>query len=245
MARKGVGTQRGLTPFGGLGAKVSTARTSIGVPRPPRIELPGEVFHVAARGVSQHAIYRDDRDREVFLAILRQVVRATRWRCLSYCLMGNHYHLLMQLREPNLSVGMQTLNGDYARLFNRRHDRCGHLFQGRFWSKPVRKDAHLVALARYIALNPVHANLCRTPEQWRWSAHRALVGEKPADFVDVRAMLSYFDPDFERARLRYAVSVALETPTAESPPKGVRPLWEGSLRETGVSLPKGSDPFVT
>ena len=198
----------------GLGPKSPRLGTWKGVPRPPRIETPGEIFHVASRGVAQQAIYRDDGDRERFVALLREVVHAERWRCLTYCLMGNHYHLLIQLREPTLALGMQRLNGEYARLFNRRYERCGHLFQGRFWSKPVRRDAHLLGLARYIALNPVQANLCRTADEWRWSAHRALVGDERVDFVDDAALLGYFHSDLERGRLKYAVFVASATPPA-------------------------------
>jgi REP element-mobilizing transposase RayT len=118
------------------------------VPRGARIQLPDDISHVVARGVGQQAIYRDDLDRRRFMRLLGKIVLARRWRCLTYCLMGNHYHLVVQLREPNLSVGMQELNGAYARGFNDRHGRVGHLFEGRYWSKtdedPVRGRARYV-----------------------------------------------------------------------------------------------------
>jgi REP element-mobilizing transposase RayT len=180
----------------------------VGVPRPPRVELAGGIFHVASRGVAQQAIYRDDEDRGRFLGLLAEVVLEQRWRCLTYCLLGNHFHLVIQLRDANLSVGMQRLNGEHARLFNQRHARSGHLFQGRFWSKLVTRDAHLLELSRYVALNPVEANVCAMPDEWRWSAHRALIGEDPAGFVDVEAMLSYFNDDPDRGRTQYATLVA-------------------------------------
>jgi putative transposase len=177
------------------------------MPRPHRVELPGGIFHVTARGAGQQDIYRDDTDRKGFIGCLRQVVRVNNWGCLTYCLMGNHYHLVIELREANLSAGMQRLNGEYARMFNDRHRRSGHLFQGRFWSKLVRRDSQMLELARYVALNPVHANLTASPDGWSWSAHRALVAQAPSDFVDVAGMLRYFDENLELGRQRYAAFV--------------------------------------
>ena len=135
---------------------------------------------------------------------MAQVVADQRWRCLTYCLMTNHYHLLIQLQAPNLSEGMRRLNGEFACMFNERHERVGHLFERRFWSEVVVRDSHLLTLARYIALNPVRANLCRTARDWPWSAHRALLGDRPREFVDVNAILGYFDANPEIAVRRYA-----------------------------------------
>lgn len=188
------------------------------MPRGPRTELAGDITHVVSRGVDRQPIFRDHYDRRRFLALLRRLVVTQRWACLTYCLMGNHYHLVIQLQEPNLSVGMQRLNGDYGRAFNDRHSRTGHLFQGRFWSKPVRSDEHMVGLARYLALNPVRANLCPTADRWPWGAHRALIGVAPADFVDVARMLTHFGEHSERARSAYEAAVIGACPEA---PNGV------------------------
>jgi hypothetical protein len=114
---------------------------------------------------------------------------------------------VIELRETNLSAGMQRLNGEYARMFNDRHRRSGHLFQGRFWSTLIRQESQMLQLARYVALNPVNANLTASPGGWSWSAHRALVAQAPSDFVDVAGMLRHFDEDPERARQRYAAFV--------------------------------------
>ncbi|MCW3063189.1 MAG: toxin RelE [Solirubrobacterales bacterium] len=178
------------------------------MPRGARIQLPDDISHVVARGVGHQAIYRDGLDRRRFMRLLGKIVLARRWRCLTYCLMGNHYHLVVQLREPNLSVGMQELNGAYARWFNDRHGRVGHLFESRYWSKTVRHEAHMIGLARYVALNPVRAGVAPTPAQWRWSAHRALIGADPAWIVDVAATLSHFDEDPVRGRARYVDAVS-------------------------------------
>jgi REP-associated tyrosine transposase len=125
---------------------------------------------VYARGNAQQAIYRDDTDRLIYLRLLGVVVGVTDWRCLAYCLMDNHVHLLVETPRPNLGVGMQDLHGSYGRRFNDRHGRSGHVFQGRFGAKRVTRDAQLWTTVRYIALNPVRAGLCTDPRQWRWSS---------------------------------------------------------------------------
>jgi REP element-mobilizing transposase RayT len=180
--------------------------------------LPGSVLHVGSRGVDQRTIFRDRADRTRFLVLLADVVTLFRWRCLSYCLMTNHYHLVIQLREANLSGGMQSLNGRYARAFNERHVRTGHLFEHRFWSELVTREAHILSLARYVALNPVRARLCRSAEDWPWSAHGALAGERPAGFVDVEAILCHFDEDPRRAAWLYSNYVACDDPVEDQSP---------------------------
>jgi putative transposase len=177
------------------------------VPRPRRSQEPGAILHVVARGAAQSAVFHDDLDRRRFLRLLGESVVACRWRCLTYCLMGNHYHLVVKLEVPNLSTGMHRLGGTYARWFNYRHERSGHVFESRFWSRAVREEGHLIALARYIALNPVRANLCAAAEDWRWGAHRALVGLEPSSLIDVEGLLEHLDRDLDRARHRYACLV--------------------------------------
>ena len=100
--------------------------------RPLRIEYPGAVYHVTSRGNARRKIYLDDDDREMFLATLAWVGERFGWICHAYCLMGNHFHLLIETPNPNLSLGMRQLNGVYTQRFNRRHKKAGHLFQGRF-----------------------------------------------------------------------------------------------------------------
>jgi len=125
--------------------------------RPLRIEFPGAVYHVTSRGNARQNIYNNDEDRQKFLSILTLVVERFHWICHSYCLMDNHYHLLLETPIPNLSAGMRQLNGIYTQAFNRNQRRVGHLFQGRFKAIIIEKQAHLLELSRYIVLNPIHA----------------------------------------------------------------------------------------
>jgi REP-associated tyrosine transposase len=186
------------------------------VPRARRVVFAGDIVHVVNRGVLQQPIYRDDRERHRFVDILRATVSDHRWRCLTYCLLSNHFHLVVQLEEANLSAGMHALSSSYARWHNERHERPGHLFERRYWSTRVTRDEHMIGLARYVALNPVRAGLCADPVHWRWSAHPALVGAAPPGFVDVAAMLVHFGEDFPRARRQYEAAVAAVEP-ASSP----------------------------
>ncbi len=172
--------------------------------RPLRLEFPGALYHITSRGNAGQEIFLDDEDRRAFLEILAEVVERYRFRCYAYCLMGNHYHLLVETREANLSRGMRQLNGVYTQRFNRRHKRTGHLFQGRYKAILVEKDPYLLELARYIVLNPVRAGLVRYPGRWRWSSYRATAGYgEPPPFLEVEWLLSQFDPDPERARRKY------------------------------------------
>lgn len=140
-------------------------------------------------------------DREDFLRVLAKVVELCDWRCKSYCLMGTHYHLIVQTPKPNLSVGMQFLNGRYAQRFNVRHARRGHLFGERFHSVLIETDSHLFAALRYVARNPVVAGLCEQPADWRWSSFRSLVGLEPAlRLLDVDGVLELFSPHRQVAR---------------------------------------------
>lgn len=135
---------------------------------------------MTARGNGSAAIYSDDGDRDMFTSTLERTITRFDWHCLTYCLMGNHFHLLLRTPQPNLSRGMQQLKSSYAQTYNRRHDRIGHLFAGRFSAVLVQRGAHLLEVFRYIALNPVRAGLCGSPSEWRWSGHPAIAGEVPA-----------------------------------------------------------------
>lgn len=147
--------------------------------RPLRLPFPGGVYHITARGNDRQAIFEDDADCSRFLIVLASVVARYRVRCHAYCLMGNHYHLLLETPEGNLSNAMRQLNGVYTQRFNRRHERCGHVLQGRFGAQLVDGRAYLHEVCRYIVLNPARAALVSHPRDWRWSSFRATAGEEP------------------------------------------------------------------
>ena len=119
------------------------------------------------RGHERSSLFRDDGDREKFLGLLGSIGRDEDWRIHAYCLMGNHYHLLVETPEGGLSRGMRSLNGRYAEWFNWKHKRRGHLFEGRFRSVLVQKETHLLELCRYVVLNPVRAGLVKRVGDWR------------------------------------------------------------------------------
>ena len=172
--------------------------------RPLRIEFAGALYHITSRGDRREAIYEDDEDREAFLGVLAEVVERYNWICHAFCLMTNHYHLVIETVEGNLSQGMRQLNGVYTQVSNRRHNRVGHLFQGRFKGILVDKDAYLLELSRYVVLNPVRAGMVDTPAQWRWSSYRAMMGQAPVPkWLAVDALLSQFGAVREEVRQHY------------------------------------------
>jgi len=148
--------------------------------RPLRIEYPGAVYHITSRGNEKKAVFKDDRDRENFLNTLQHTNKRYNWLCHAYCLMTNHYHLLIETPDGNLSLGMRQLNGVYTQLFNKRHNRTGHLFQGRFKGILIQKDSHLLEVCRYVVLNPLRARMVENLDQWRWSSYRATAGKEKA-----------------------------------------------------------------
>jgi REP element-mobilizing transposase RayT len=177
--------------------------------RPLRLEFPGAVYHVTSRGNARQHIVADDRDRMQWLAVLAHVVDRYGWLCHAYCLMDNHYHLLVETPQPNLSLGMRQLNGRYTQAYNRRHHRVGHLLQGRFRSILVEKEAHLLELCRYVVLNPVRAKLIAHPRQWVWSSYRATVGEsEAAPWLTTDWILGQFGQRIGTAQERYRSFVA-------------------------------------
>lgn len=145
--------------------------------RPLRLQFPGGIYHVTARGNDRGPIFEDDDDRARFLVVLAATVARYRVVCHAYCLMGNHYHVLLQTPGANLSAAMRQLNGVYTQRFNRRHQRCGHVLQGRFGAQLVDGEAYLREVCRYIVLNPVRAGFVEHPGDWRWSSFRATAGE--------------------------------------------------------------------
>lgn len=145
--------------------------------RPIRLEFAGAFYHVTSRGDRQENIYESDGDRAQFLAVLGDVCDTYNWACHAYCLMSNHYHLLVETPDGNLSKGMRQLNGVYTQSYNRTHGRVGHVFQGRYKAIVVEKEAYLLELARYIVLNPVRAQMVRSARDWPWSSYRATTGQ--------------------------------------------------------------------
>jgi REP element-mobilizing transposase RayT len=177
--------------------------------RPLRIEFPGALYHVTSRGDRREAIYEDDEDRERFLAVLAEVVERFNWLCHAYCLMTNHYHLVVETPDGNLSKGMRQLNGVFTQACNRRHERMGHLFQGRFKGILADKDSYLLELTRYVVLNPVRAGIVRRARDWPWSSYRAMVGEAPVPkWLATDGLLAQFGSRKSRARQRYRDFVA-------------------------------------
>lgn len=179
--------------------------------RPLRIDAPGELFHVLARGNARQDVFVDLDDRIAFLQALSETLERFGLACHGYCLMGNHYHLLVQPIRRNLSGAMRHLNSLFAQRFNRRRGRVGHVFGGRFKSLLVDRDPYFLELLRYLALNPVRAGLVARAEQWPWSSHRALAGlEPPAPFLATAFVWRAFDStDARRAQSSYRRFVEL------------------------------------
>jgi REP element-mobilizing transposase RayT len=146
------------------------------MPRPPRIAVEGASYHVTSRGNRRSRIFEDDDDRESFLDIVGEALEKLEARALAYCLMANHYHLLVRTAAPNLHKLMHRINGQHARIFNLRHAKSGHLFQGRYWAQPVATDGDLLEACRYLELNAVRAGLVASAMGWRWSSFHAHVG---------------------------------------------------------------------
>lgn len=171
--------------------------------RLPRFQFPGALYHVTARANAGAALFRDDSDRAAFMAVLGRVVERHGWECHLHCLLGTHYHLLVQTPDGDLAAGMHRLNWFYARSFNGRHGTIGHVFQDRYDSVLVQTEPHLRELVRYISLNPVRAGICAEPADWPWSSYAALVGLEPVPSLPVSSwLLAQFGHDPSRARER-------------------------------------------
>lgn len=176
--------------------------------RPLRIEYPGAVYHITSRGNAKNKIFTDDMDRETFLSVLHDVLIRYNWLCHAYCLMDNHYHLMLETSDGNLSFGMRQLNGVYTQKYNRRHKKTGHIFQGRFKAILVEKESYLLELCRYVVLNPIRAQMVENPKQWLWSSYCATAGfKKPPEYLSVDWILGLFSDRRKTAQERYRVFV--------------------------------------
>jgi putative transposase len=173
------------------------------VPRPPRLNVADGLYHVTAHSNVGRTVFRDDDERAQFLAFVELGVTRFGWSCRSYCLLSTHYHLFVSTPEPNLSLGMQYLNGRYGQWANWNRSERGHVLEGRFKSVLVETDSHALEIHRYIALNPVRAGLVDDPEEWAWSSLGALLGREHAPgFLDVDTVLAEFGPNQATARRR-------------------------------------------
>ncbi len=187
--------------------------------RPLRIEYPGALYHLTSRGNARQRIFLDKEDYILFLNLLYQVNQRYHFLCHAYCLMPNHYHLLIETSEGNLSRGMRQLNGVYTQSFNRRHRRIGHLFQGRYKAHLVEKESHLLEVARYIVLNPVRVRLAEQADKWPFSSYRSTAGlEKPHPCLTLDWVLAQFGESTRKARKRYMRFV--------QEGKSSGPIWE-------------------
>ena len=202
--------------------------------RPIRLEYPGALYHITARGDRRDDIYENDADRKSFLSLFKSVCADHNWVCHAYCLMSNHYHLLVETPDGNLSRGMRQLNGVYTQLFNRVHNRVGHVFQGRYKAIHVEKEDYLLELCRYVVLNPVRAGMVRSAREWKWSSYRATAGqvEVPA-YLEVDWVLGCFGKRKGKAIEAYKEFVARG--------KGQAAPWD----ELRGQVYLGSEEFVT
>ncbi len=173
--------------------------------RPLRLEFPNALYHITSRGDRREDIYEDDEDRITFLSILGNVVADYNWLCHGYCLMSNHYHLIIETLDSNLSKGMRQLNGVFTQTTNRRHKRTGHLFQGRYKAILVDKESYLLELARYVVLNPVRAKgMVRIIDDWPWSSYLGMINKVNAeDWLTTDWVLSQFGANRVQAINRY------------------------------------------
>jgi len=172
--------------------------------RPLRLEFPDALYHVTSRGNERRPIFLSDDDRLSFLAFLGQAAKRFGWSVTAWVLMTNHFHLVIQTPEPNLSRGMHWLNGSYAGWFNRRHQRWGHLFGSRFKALLIEREAYFTEVLRYVVLNPVRAAMVERPEDYPWSSYRATAGcESAPEWFDIESALSPFAPDKTLAQTYY------------------------------------------
>lgn len=201
--------------------------------RPLRIEFAGAIYHITSRGNARQDIYEDDEDRVLWLAALAKTCDRHGWHCHAYCLMSNHYHILIETPSASLSKGMKLLNGSYTQSYNRRHKRVGHLFQGRYKAILVERDSHLLELCRYVVLNPVRARMVRNAQDWPWSSYLATAGMAACpDFLQMDWILGNFGQSKDQAVKAYLGFVK----DGENQPGP----WEGLKNQIYL----GSDQFV-
>ena len=201
--------------------------------RPLRIIYPGAIYHITVRGNRKQDIFLDNTDRKIFLQTLTSVIKSYHWICHAYCLMNNHYHLIIETPETNLSSGMRDLNGIYTQRFNKRHNTTGHVFQGRFKAFVVEKESYLLEVSRYVVLNPVRSGLVMSPEKWPWSNFCFTSGlKKSPPWLTINWTLDYFSSQLSKAYKMYRTFVM----------EGLEREMPKMRKEDGIVL--GSPQFV-
>lgn len=191
--------------------------------RPLRIEYPGAYYHVINHGNGGEKVFKGIGDKKKFLEYLKKTVERFSLILHTYCLMTNHYHLLLETPQSNLSVAIQWLNVSYAAYYNRKHQRSGHIFQGRYKAILIDADEYLGHLSRYIHLNPVRAGMVTTVEQYPWSSYPAFIGKtKVPVWLETGRLLGYFGKQKKRAIRNYRNFVdGIEAKSLEDPGKDV------------------------
>lgn len=178
--------------------------TDTAMSRPLRIEYPGALYYVTCKGNDGQPIFQDRGDFELFLQVLEHTALRYNWQVHSYCIMSNQYHVMLETPDGNLSIGMRQLNGVYTQRFNQKRGRSGHLFQGRFKSVLIEREAYFLSVSRDILLNPVHAKMVVDPESYPWSSWCYLNGSKPSPtWFDSKTTLESFDSSPSVALKKY------------------------------------------
>jgi putative transposase len=197
--------------------------------KPLRIEVPYGYYHVHTRGNNRQDIYFGNWSGRLFVRELERASQRQRWRVLAYCLMRNHYHLVLQIGDGGLSNGMRDLNGRLAQMSNCRNRRCDHLFGRRFTSHLIDTESYLLESCRYVLLNPVRAGSIGDPRQWRWSSMRASLGlELPSACLDLASLISPFSRQRARAVTRFGEFVDA----------GIEPPWRVPSPTPGSDAPE-------
>ena len=201
--------------------------------RPIRIEYAGALYHVTSRGNRRENIFVDDEDRLIWLEVFSQVCARFNWRCDVWCQMDNHYHIVVETIEGNLSKAMRQLNGVYTQKSNRRHERVGHVFQGRFKAILVEKDAYLLELARYVVLNPIRAGMVSDLEDWKWSSYLAMIGHASLpEWLEIDWVLGHFG--------RYRKTAVKNYKNFVREGVGLPPIWDDLTGQVFL----GNEKFV-
>lgn len=200
--------------------------------RPWRIEYDGAFYHVMSRGNEKRQIFRDDRDRKKFLSYLESAHQRYKALFCAYCLMHNHYHLMLETPLGNLSEILHHVNASYTTYYNLRHARVGHLFQGRYYAILVEKDSYALELSRYIHLNPVRKYIVKKPEDYQWSSYRYLINiEEEPSYFRKNMILSYFGQNPEKGYQEFVE-------------EGISNRLENPLRNVVASTILGNEEFV-
>ncbi|MDD5773098.1 MAG: transposase [bacterium] len=205
--------------------------------RPIRIEYEGAIYHVTSRGNAKRDIFKDDIDRNTFIKILKQAVISYNLICHGYCLMDNHFHLILETPDGNLSKGMRHINGVYTQAYNKRHKSAGHIFQGRYKAIVIERDSYLLEVSRYVVLNPVRAGMVEKAKKWNWSSYNSTAGLKTTEnWLTVDWILSQFGKREKEARKKYMEFVREG--------KGQGSIWEEVKGQSILGGQKFTDKLI-